>query len=118
MALICSLFKHIIIRRREILCLYLFFILLASIMANPFNIVAQASQIESNEQYYKTKFYGCNDYSSSKVECDPLSNSVDTYRMIGSSKKLYNATNDKPLYTTTREGKSGQALEVDAKYSQ
>ena len=108
--------KFIVIRRTEIFCLYLFFMLLASIIANPINIVAQVYQIGSDKQYYKIKDYGCTkDDVTSKVDCDPLTNSVESYRMLGSSKRLYNATNDKPLFTTNQEGKNGKALEVDAK---
>jgi glucose/arabinose dehydrogenase len=111
--------KYIVIRRTEIFCLYLFFILLASIIANPINIVAQVYQSNSDKQYNKTKYYGCNkNYDTSKVDCDPLTNSIESYRMLGSSKKLYNATNDKPLFTANEEGKNGKALEVDAKYSE
>jgi glucose/arabinose dehydrogenase len=38
--------------------------------------------------------------------------------MVGRSKRLYNATNNKPLFSTDEEGKEGNALKLEAKYSE
>ncbi len=56
--------------------------------------------------------------TNSKADCVTTTNRFDSYEMVGFSERLYNATNNLPLFTTDEKGQAGKALKVDAKYSE